>query len=96
MDTPTKDELLAFARSLAGQTLQTLHRERPFQVSADRDALLFMPEGNKTRRVSTSLDRFLKHAAETESLSPTDYRDITYSASYLLALLREWQQRRSR
>jgi hypothetical protein len=62
----------------------------------DHDALLFTPEGNTTRRVSTSLDRFLRRAAEAESLSPSDYRDTTYSASYLLALLREWRQQRSR
>lgn len=84
----TFDELLALARGLEGQTLQTVTGRR-FRVGIYLDSLVFTPES--TRRGQSdgrrAAERFLDRYNKTGSLRPGGYGRLTRNASYLVGVL---------
>lgn len=91
---PTIDGLFSFARSVQGQTLPTLHRKKPFKVEVNGTGLTFTPNASLQVR-SESRDRIaslLERLSETGSFQPGVYSDILFNASYVLALVKEWQR----
>ncbi len=87
----TPADLLTFAPSLEGQELRTLHRNRAFTVEVEGGNLVFVnskrnrrPHGGKYLRAVC--DTFSK----TDSYFPSDYRDLTVNASYILAVIRRY------
>lgn len=90
---PSVNQLLAFTRSLEGETLTTLHRRKQFKVAVMGSGLEITPTTGTHRRTDRShIDALLKHLAKTGSFQPVQYHDITFNASYVLALVKRWQE----
>ena len=84
----TYDELLAIARRFEGRPLRTV-TGRVFSVGIYRDCPFFVPESSGTGQTDgrKPIERFIQRYTRTGSLRPTDYADVTRSASYLIGLL---------
>ncbi|MGH2402563.1 MAG: hypothetical protein ACRDE6_07605 [Candidatus Limnocylindria bacterium] len=84
----TYEELLALARHLEGQTLETVTGKR-FTVDIYRDGLFFTPESSGFGQTDgrKAHERFLERYNEIGSLRPGDYAGLTRNASYLVALV---------
>ncbi len=84
----TYEQLLALARRLEGQTLDTVTGKR-FTVGIYRDGLFFTPESSGFGQTDgrKAHERFLERYNEIGSLRPGDYAGLTRNASYLVALV---------
>ena len=92
---PTVDELLAFAGTLKGKQLQTLHRRKPFKVALVGGALEIIPSTGTPRATDRAhIGALLGHLKKTGSYQPGRYVDVTFNASYMLALVKAWQDSR--
>jgi hypothetical protein len=88
--------LLAYAKTLEGQGLETIYRRSPFTVEAERDNLVFInSKGKRRSHGGKFLQRVCDHFAETNSLHPVAYRDMTVNASYTLALIKRYLEAQS-
>jgi hypothetical protein len=94
---PSFETLLAFARSVEGQVLHTLKRAKPFYVSVEAEALRFTPAESERRRSARTepVKKVLQRLKETGSFEPSEYKEFSFNASYVLALVREWQSRQT-
>ena len=89
---PTYEQLVAFARKLSGETLQTRQRGKPFEVSVVAGAVEVTPGSGMPRALSRkSVEEVLERFRESGSYSPGHYADVTFNASYVLTLIHEWQ-----
>ena len=82
---------ITFCKSLEGQTLSTIGRQKKFKLSSvDDEHLYFIPESSKTKRRHSKrwIQGVLNRYALTGSFRPTDYVDLTRNASYTLALVK--------
>lgn len=69
-----------------GEGWQTLSRHKPFACVASESGIEITPSTGKPRMISRSeIDRFC--AAYSKTRSPTEYHDITFNSSYLLAII---------
>lgn len=92
--TPTINDLLDFARSQRGNTLHTLKRHTPFRVEVIGHAFEFLPASGQVRREGTgSATALLNAFSKRNSWQTSDYQELTFNASYLLALMKGWQDR---
>lgn len=84
----TYDELLDLARSLEGETLETVTGRR-FTVSIYRDSLVFTPASSGFGQSDgrRAAERFLERYNVSGSLRPGDYADVSRNASYLVGML---------
>lgn len=84
----TYSDLVALARRLEGQTLETVTGKR-FTVGVYLDCPYFTPESNGRGQSDgrKAAERFVARYNETGSLRPGDYADVTRNASYLVGLL---------
>ena len=84
----TYDELLALARSLDGETLQTV-TGKEFTVGVYLDSPFFTPvsTGNGQADGRKAAERFLERYNASGSLRPGDYADVTRNASYLIGMI---------
>lgn len=90
--TPTAAMLLDFARSKRGTILYTLKRKTPFRVEVSGNAFEFLPMSGQARREGIAgADAVLKAFKAKRSWQMSDYQELTFNASYLLALLKGWQ-----
>lgn len=87
----TYDELLALARSLAGETLHTV-TGREFTVGVYRDSPFFTPASSGIGQADgrKAAERFLERYNASMSLRPGDYADVTRNASYFIGMLLRW------
>src|SRR5262245_57336885 len=94
---PNFETLLAFARSLEGQVLHTLKRAKPFYVTVESEALRFTPaESERIRNARTEgVKKILQRLTETGCFEPSEYKEFSFNASYVLALVREWESRQT-
>lgn len=92
---PSIDELIAYARTVQGKPLVTLHRQKAFQVAVIGSTLEITP-GTGTPRVTDRrhIGDLLSRLKETGSFQPGRYVDVTFNASYVLALVKQWQASR--
>lgn len=90
---PTADALFSFARTIEGQTLATLARGNKFTVDVVGTTLQYTPEKSHAERPEShkSLVCLLAQLEETNSFQMSDYKKITFNASYDLALIKWWQ-----
>jgi len=73
---------------LDGATVMTKGRGRPFVVRAEPDGLLIQPESGTERRIPwPRIEKLLDRFQATSSWAPSDYRDVSFDASYLLAIV---------
>jgi hypothetical protein len=84
----TYEELLDLARSLEGETLETV-TGREFTVGIYLDCPFFTPasSGRGQSDGRKAAERFLDRYNRTGSLRPGDYADATRNASYFVGML---------
>lgn len=90
---PSTDTLFAFAHSQHGETLRTLRDKSPFRVEVVGNFLEIKPDASiASRRESRdSVAAILARLAKTMSFKVSDYGDISFNASYVLALVKRWE-----
>lgn len=90
---PTADNLFAFARSKQGETLLTLTRKTPFWVAVIGNVIEITPGSSKAPRRESrdSIAAVLERFNRTLSFQMSDYQDLSFNASYILALVKSWQ-----
>ncbi len=90
----TYDELVAVARDLDGQALETVTGKR-FTVGVYLDCPFFTPESTGLGRSDgrKAAERVVERFNRTGSLRPSDYQDISRNASYFAPLLEIAQDR---
>jgi hypothetical protein len=85
------DDILTFARTLEGQELHTLHRNRTFTLEVEDGTLVFVnSKGNRRPHGGRYLRAVCDAFSKTNSYFPSDYRDVTLNASYILAIIRRF------
>jgi hypothetical protein len=93
---PSVDELFAFCRGARGSSWTTAVRRSVFAVEVDGPTLAITPASSRAPRregretVKAVLDRLER----TGSYRMSDYADISFNASYLLALVQAYQHAR--
>jgi hypothetical protein len=92
---PTSSEFLAFCRLIEGETLLTQARGKLFRVEVVTDLLYFIPSssGKRRRADPDKIFQVVTRLSEIDSQLPRDYQDITFNASYILEVIRQWQDR---
>lgn len=91
---PTVEALFDFARSIKGQTIETMARGKKFTVNVVGTTLQYTPEESHAERPESqkNIACLLTELEETHSFQMSDYKKITFNASYDLALVKAWQQ----
>lgn len=90
---PSAETLFAFARSQQGETLRTLRDKSPFRVEVVGNFLEITPDSSSAPRRESreSVAAVLARLAKTMSFTMSDYKDISFNASYVLALVKRWE-----
>lgn len=91
---PSAQTLLAYCKSKQGERLMTLARGNPFTIEIVGPYLEITPGTSRTprREPKSNIDAVLARLAQKQSFRMSDYQDISFNASYLLALVKLWQQ----
>jgi hypothetical protein len=94
---PSVDDLFAFCRSIRGIPLTTAVRRSVFAVEVDGNALAITPSSSRSarREARESIRSVLERLALTGSYRMSDYKDVSFNASYLLALVQGWRRQRA-
>jgi len=84
----TYEELLALARRLEGETLETVTGKQ-FTVGIALDCPFFTPRSSGYGQSDgrKAAERFLERYNATGSLRPSDYTDVTRNASYFIGMI---------
>jgi hypothetical protein len=92
--TPTAETLIALALGLQGEALLTLSRKSPFRVEVVGNLLEFTPGSSRVPRRESreSVATILAQLAKTASFQMSDYSEVSFNASYVLALVKRWQK----
>lgn len=79
---------LSYCRSLSGETLYTEARNKAFSVQVEGETLWFVPlsSGKRRRANPVKTEQVLSLLSKAGSWSPGSYQDITFHASYILAI----------
>jgi hypothetical protein len=90
----TADDVLQFAKSLKGHTLQTIARKKDFVVDLRGNGLMYTPLSTRKPRPHERkyVERVCDTYSRTGSLCPADYLNLTRNASYTLALIAAYKQ----
>lgn len=90
--TITADDILAYAPSVEGNNLRTLHERKEFTCEAKSDHLIYTPKktGKARKHDKVTLQRICDTFSKTNSLKPKDYVKLTRNASYSLALIAKY------
>jgi len=90
---PSADALFGFCRSLRGETLMTMVRKTQFRVEIVENFLEITPasSGGRRRESKSSISSLLARFDKTRSFQMSDYQDVSFNASYVLALVKAWQ-----
>lgn len=90
---PSADALFGFCRSLRGETLRTMVRKTQFRVEIVENFLEITPasSGGRRRESKSSISSLLARFDKTRSFQMSDYQDVSFNASYVLALVKAWQ-----
>ena len=91
---PSAQTLLAFCKSKQGERLTTLARGNPFTIEIVGPYVEITPGTSRTprREPKANIDAVLARLAQKQSFRMSDYQDISFNASYILALVKLWQQ----
>jgi hypothetical protein len=85
----TLNDVRKAASPLEGR-LETLHRKKAFDLKIEPYGFIYTPEstGTSERQDWKYVERVLERFNEIDSFSPSDYKDTTHAASYLLVIIR--------
>jgi hypothetical protein len=91
---PSTEVLIAFARLVQDEPLQTLRRKSSFRVAVIGNNLEFTPNASPIPRQENNkrIATILTQLAKTNSFQKSDYAEISFNASYVLALVKLWQK----
>ena len=82
------DDFMCFAKTLQGQVIPTRAGQATFNVRVTDKDMVFTPRSGKPRRaLKVYIERVLEKHARTGSLKNSDYKHITFDASYILTLI---------
>jgi hypothetical protein len=86
------DNFLNFCHSLEGQEISTRAGRSKFTVCLAGDGVEYTPLSTKKPRLHERkiIERVIDHFEKTGSFIISDYRDLTYNASYTLALIGQY------
>lgn len=90
---PSADALLLFCKSVQGEPLTTMVRKNQFRVEVVDNFLEITPvsSGGVRRENKTNICALLARFDKTRSFQMSDYQDVSFNASYVLALVKAWQ-----
>lgn len=90
---PSADELFGFCKTLRGEPLRTMVRKTQFRIEVIDNCLEITPasSGGARRESKAAVSNLLAQFDRTRSLQMSDYRDVSFNASYVLALVKAWQ-----
>lgn len=93
---PSVDELFAYCRGAQGSNWTTAVRRSVFAVEVDGPALAITPASSRAARREgrETIKAVLERLERTGSYRMSDYADISFNASYLLALVQAFQHAR--
>jgi hypothetical protein len=96
MRPPTAHDFLRFASSIEGERLTTAARGAAFTIRTLPRGIEITPESSGMSRVVNHerIDLFLQEYERSRSVRPGHYQDITFDASYLLAITARFVARR--
>lgn len=91
------ENIFAFVRNHQSEIFLTLRRKSPFRVEVVGNFLEITPGSSKTPRRESreQVASLLKQFAKSGSFQMSDYRELTFNASYLLALIKCLQTNQS-
>lgn len=91
---PSAETLMAFCKNKRGELMTTIARKNPFRVEVVGTWLEITPGSSKVprREPQSNIALLLSQLAKTHSFQMSDYRDVTFNASYVLAIVKAWQQ----
>jgi hypothetical protein len=84
--------LIAFARTLSGETLATAQRGARFTIQVAGDGLTVTPASSGAARPITQaeLERVLDQFAASGSFAPGNYLQVSVNSSYLLTIIQRY------
>lgn len=90
---PSAQTLLTYARELRGAVLETLTRKTSFRIEVIGSDLEFTPSTSRAarRERQATLTKVLERFGDINSYQMSDYQDLSFNASYILALVKHWQ-----
>jgi len=90
---PSADDLFGFCKMLRGETLRTMVRKTEFRIELIDSCLEIIPasSGGARRESKAAVSGLLARFDKTRSFQMSDYRDVSFNASYVLALVKAWQ-----
>jgi hypothetical protein len=92
------DSFVTFCQTRVGQELETTPGKSPFKLSKiSEKAFYYEVSPNKVRKQAKRyIDRVLQRYAQIHSLNPGHYADITPNGTYILALVKLYEEFRNR
>lgn len=92
----TAETLLRFASTLEGERLETGVRRAGFTVAVSDAGIQITPESSGKPRLvqGSSIRRFLEEYARSGSKRAGDYQEVSFDASYLLAIIARYEMKR--
>jgi len=90
---PSADDLFGFCKTLRGETLRTIVRKTQFRIEVIDSCLEITPasSGGARRESKAAVSGLLARFDKTGSFQMSDYQDVSFNASYVLALVKAWQ-----
>jgi hypothetical protein len=90
---PSTDALFCFCKTLQGETLRTMVRKTQFRVEVVESFLEITPtsSGGARRESKATISGLLARFDKTRSFQMSEYQDVSFNASYVLALVKAWQ-----
>jgi hypothetical protein len=78
------------ATALDGKTLLTLERSKPFLFEVQDDGFNYTPDSTGKAALQTwkYVEGFLERFNELNSFQPSDYKDMSHVASYILVIIK--------
>jgi hypothetical protein len=91
---PSAEVLLAFCNTKRGEVMTTIARKNPFRIEVMGPYLEITPGSSQAprREPKSSIAALLSRLAKTQSFQMSDYQDVTFNASYILAIVKAWQR----
>jgi phage pi2 protein 07 len=85
------DDIKRAASTVDDRTVETLHRRRRFHIAVENGGLRYTPESTGKARFQewVYIQRVLDRFNELGSFSPSDYKDMSRNAAYLLRIIRD-------
>jgi len=91
---PSAETLLVYCNSKRGELMTTIARKNRFRVDVVGTYLEITPGSSEAprREAKSKIAALLSRLEKTQSFQMSDYQDVTFNASYILAIVKAWQR----